>query len=103
MHEEGNHYRKCSIALMAGPALAQRDRGDDDRADGISKILFRRRHRRLRRPSTINSLDDVDDVGIDFSDSDNALKVRRLNFNRYFALQDITPTSASRAVSLRCR
>ncbi|HET7925563.1 MAG TPA: porin family protein [Rhodanobacteraceae bacterium] len=65
------------LALMAGPALAQRDRGDDDRAGrnlegfyfggGIGDFSS--------SVDEINSLDDVDDVGIDFSDSDNALKL----------------------------
>lgn len=75
------------LALMAGPALAQRD---DDRAGrnlqgfylggGVGDFSS--------AVDEINSLDDIDDVGIDFSDSDNALKIfAGWNFNRFFAVQ----------------
>jgi OmpA-OmpF porin, OOP family len=75
------------LALTAGPALAQRD---GDRAGrnldglylggGVGDFSSEVRD--------INSANDVDDVGIDFSDSSNAMKVfAGWNFNRYFAVQ----------------
>jgi OOP family OmpA-OmpF porin len=75
------------LALAAGPALAQRD---DDRAGrnfdgfyiggGVGDFSS--------AVDEINSLDDVDDVGIDFSDSDNAKKIfAGWNFNRFVAVQ----------------
>jgi OOP family OmpA-OmpF porin len=75
------------LALTAGPALAQRD---DDRAGrnldglylggGVGDFSSEVRD--------INSANDVDDVGIDFTDSSNAMKVfAGWNFNRYFAVQ----------------
>jgi OOP family OmpA-OmpF porin len=81
------------LALMAGPALAQRndrDDRDDDRAGrnlegfylggGIGDFSS--------AVDEINNLDDIDDVGLDFSDSDNATKVfAGWNFNRFFAVQ----------------
>lgn len=74
------------LGLTAGPVLAQ----DDDRAgrnfDGFylgggvgdfSAAL-----------DEIDALDDIDDVGIDFSDGDNATKLFvGWNFNRFFAVQ----------------
>src|SRR5688572_33193324 len=76
------------LTLMAGPALAQRD--DDDRAGrnldgfylggGVGDFSS--------SVDEINSLDSIDDAGIDFSDGDNAMKVfGGWNFNRYFAVQ----------------
>ncbi len=80
------------LAMAAGPALAQRDndRRDDDRAGrnldgfylggGVGDFSS--------AVDEINNLDDVDDVGIDFSDGDNATKVfAGWNFNRFFAVQ----------------
>ena len=78
------------LALVAGPALAQRNDGDDDRAGrnlegfylggGVGDFSS--------AVDEINNLDDIDDVGIDFSDSDNATKVfAGWNFNRFFAVQ----------------
>jgi len=75
------------LALAAGPALAQRS---DDRAGrnldgfylggGVGDYSSEVRD--------INSANDVDDVGIDFTDSSNAMKVfAGWNFNRYFAVQ----------------
>src|SRR4026207_2464188 len=75
------------LALTAGPALAQRD---DDRSGrnldglylggGVGDFSSEVRD--------INSANDVDDVGIDFTDSSNAMKVfAGWNFNRYFAVQ----------------
>jgi OOP family OmpA-OmpF porin len=76
------------LALMAGPALAQGR--DDDRpgrnvegfylGGGVGDFSS--------AVDEINNLDDVDDVGIDFSDSDNATKLfAGWNFNRFFAVQ----------------
>jgi OOP family OmpA-OmpF porin len=77
--------------LAAGPALAQRDTDrDDDRAGrnldgfylggGVGDFSS--------AVDEINNLDDVDDVGIDFSDGDNATQVfAGWNFNRFFAVQ----------------
>lgn len=76
------------LGLMAGPALAQQ--GDDDRADrnndgfylggGVGDFSS--------AVDEINNLDDVDDVGIDFSDGDNATKIYAgWAFNRFFAVQ----------------
>ena len=79
------------LAMAAGPALAQRnDRRDDDRAGrnlqgfylggGVGDFSS--------AVDEINNLDDIDDVGIDFSDGDNATKVfAGWNFNRFFAVQ----------------
>jgi hypothetical protein len=75
------------LALAAGPVLAQQD---DDRAGdnrqgfylggGIGDFSS--------SVDEINNLDDVDDVGIDFSDSDNAMKLfGGWHFNRFFAVQ----------------
>jgi hypothetical protein len=75
------------LALMAGPALAQRD---DDRAGrnlegfylggGVGDFSA--------AVDEINNLDDIDDVGIDFSDSDNATKLfAGWAFNRFVAAQ----------------
>jgi OOP family OmpA-OmpF porin len=76
------------LILTAGPALAQR--GDDDRDDrnnegfylggGVGDFSS--------AVDEINSLDDVDDVGIDFSDGDNATKLfAGWKFNQFFAVQ----------------
>jgi OOP family OmpA-OmpF porin len=78
------------LALTAGPALAQRDRDDDNRAGrnldgfylggGIGDFSS--------SVDEINNLDQIDDAGIDFSDSDNAMKVfAGWNFNRFFSVQ----------------
>jgi len=75
------------LLLAAGPALAQRD---DDRTGrntegfylggGVGDFSS--------AVDEINNLDDVDDVGIDFSDSDNATKLfAGWKFNQFFALQ----------------
>jgi hypothetical protein len=76
------------LALMAGPALAQRD--DDNRAGrnlegfylggGVGDFSS--------SVDEIDELDDIDDAGIDFSDGDNAMKVfAGWHFNRFFAVQ----------------
>jgi OOP family OmpA-OmpF porin len=73
--------------MAAGPALAQ---DDDDRAGrnlegfylggGIGDFSS--------SVDEINSLDSIDDAGIDFSDGDNATKVfAGWHFNRFFAVQ----------------
>ncbi len=75
------------LALMAGPALAQRDDNRTGRnldgfylGGGVGDFSS--------AVDEINNLDDVDDVGIDFSDGDNATKVfAGWNFNRFFAVQ----------------
>ena len=77
------------LTVMAGPALAQRDRDNDRAGDnpegfylggGIGDFSA--------AVDDINSLNDVDDVGIDFSDGDNAMKVfGGWNFNKFFAVQ----------------
>ena len=73
------------LALIAGPALAQ-DRGGGRNPEGL--YLGAGVGDFSSAVDEINSLDDVDDVGIDFSDSDNALKVfGGWRFNRFFALQ----------------
>jgi OOP family OmpA-OmpF porin len=75
------------LALTAGPALAQRS---DDRAGrnldgfylggGVGDFSS--------AVDEINNLDDIDDVGIDFSDGDNATKLfAGWAFNRFFAVQ----------------
>jgi hypothetical protein len=75
------------LAMAAGPALAQ---DDDDRAGrnlegfylggGIGDFSS--------SVDEINSLDSIDDAGIDFSDGDNATKVfAGWHFNRFFAVQ----------------
>jgi OOP family OmpA-OmpF porin len=76
------------LLVTAGPALAQRD--DEDRGGrnlegfylggGVGDFSA--------AVDEINSLDDVDDVGIDFSDGDNATKIfGGWSFNRHFAVQ----------------
>lgn len=75
------------LALGASPALAQRD---NDRAGrnldgfyiggGVGDFSS--------SVSDIENLGDIDDVGIDFSDSDNARKLFvGWHFNRFFAIQ----------------
>jgi hypothetical protein len=77
------------LALIAGPALAQQTR--DDRRDGGNTEGFYLGCGVGDFSSAvdeINNLDDVDDVGIDFSDSDNATKIYGgWAFNRFFAVQ----------------
>jgi OOP family OmpA-OmpF porin len=72
---------------MAGPALAQRD--DDRAGNNLEGFYFGGGIGDFSSSvDEINSLDDIDDAGIDFSDSDNALKLfGGWNFNRFFALQ----------------
>ena len=77
------------LALTAGPALAQRDRDNDRAGDnpegfylggGIGDFSS--------SVDEIDSLDSIDDAGIDFSDGDNAMKVfGGWAFNRFFAVQ----------------
>ena len=77
------------LLLTAGPALAQR--GDDDRDDDRNNEGFYLGGGVGDFSSAvdeINSLDDVDDVGIDFSDGDNATKLfAGWKFNQFFAVQ----------------
>jgi hypothetical protein len=77
------------LALTAGPALAQRNR-DNDRAGDNHQGLYLGGGIGDFSSSVdeINNLDQIDDAGIDFSDSSNAMKVfAGWNFNRYFAVQ----------------
>jgi OOP family OmpA-OmpF porin len=85
---KGTTVAAALLALMAGPALAQED--DDDRAGrnlegfylggGIGDYSS--------SVDEINSLDSIDDAGIDFSDGDNAMKVfAGWHFNQFFAVQ----------------
>lgn len=79
------------LALTAGPALAQRDRDrDDDRpghnldglyiGGGVGDFSSEARN--------INNPGDVNNVGIDFTDSSNATKLfAGWAFNRFFAVQ----------------
>ncbi|HJR69028.1 MAG TPA: outer membrane beta-barrel protein [Gammaproteobacteria bacterium] len=75
------------LALLAGPALAQRqDRGGGRNPEGL--YLGAGVGDFSSAVDEINSLDDVDDVGIDFSDGENARKLfGGWRFNRFFALQ----------------
>jgi OOP family OmpA-OmpF porin len=77
------------LALAAGPALAQGR--DDDRSTGGNTEGFYLGAGVGDFSSAvdeINSLDDVDDVGIDFSDGDNAKKFfAGWRFNRAVAVQ----------------
>ena len=88
------------LALLAGPGLAQ-DRGGKSEGlylgAGVGDFSS--------AVDEINSLDDVDDVGIDFSDSDNATRIfGGWRFNRFFALQadfvDFGESSGSVATSV---
>ena len=89
------------LALLAGPGLAQ-DRGGPGSEGlylGVGVGDF------SSAVDEINSLDDVDDVGIDFSDSDNATRIfGGWRFNRFFALQadfvDFGESSGSVATSV---
>lgn len=75
------------LLLTAGPALAQRD---DDRRSGNTEgpYIGGGVGDFSAAVDEINNLDDVDDVGIDFSDGDNAMKVfGGYRFNRFFAVQ----------------
>ena len=75
------------LALVAGPALAQRDDArdlDNPRGGyiggGVGDFSA--------AVDEINNLDDVDDVGLDFSDGDNAMKLfGGYRFNRFWAVQ----------------
>ena len=75
------------LALMAGPALAQRD--DDGPGRNLDGLYLGGGVGDFSSAvDEINNLDDVDDVGIDFSDSDNAMKVfAGWRFNRFLAVQ----------------
>jgi OOP family OmpA-OmpF porin len=72
---------------MAGPALAQRaEQGGGRNPEGL--YLGAGVGDFSSAVDEINSFDSVDDVGIDFSDGDNAMKVfGGWRFNRFFALQ----------------
>jgi OOP family OmpA-OmpF porin len=75
------------LAVTAGPALAQ---DDDDRAGQNLQGLYLGGGIGDFSSSVdeINSLDSIDDAGIDFSDGDNATKVfAGWHFNRFFAVQ----------------
>jgi opacity protein-like surface antigen len=75
------------LALMAGPALAQRD---EDRAGQNLKGFYLGGGIGDFSSSIdeVNSLDQIDDAGIDFTDGDNAMKLfAGWNFSRFFALQ----------------
>jgi hypothetical protein len=76
------------LALMAGPALAQ-NRDDDRPGRNVEGLYIGGGVGDFSSAvDEINSLDDVDDVGIDFSDGDNATKLfAGWNFNRFFAVQ----------------
>ena len=77
------------LALMAGPALAQQTRDDDRTGRNVEGLYIGGGIGDFSSSvDEIDGLDDIDDAGIDFSDSDNAMKVfAGWNFNRYFALQ----------------
>jgi OOP family OmpA-OmpF porin len=79
------------LALTAGPALAQRDRDDDDNRAGRNLDGFYLGGGIGDFSSSvdeINSFDSIDDAGIDFSDGDNATKVfAGWHFNRFLAVQ----------------
>jgi OOP family OmpA-OmpF porin len=79
------------LAMMAGPALAQRDRNDDDDRAGRNLDGFYLGGGVGDFSSSvdeINSFDSIDDAGVDFSDGDNAMKVfAGWNFNRFLAVQ----------------
>ena len=77
------------LAVMTGPALAQ---DDDDRGPRLRNTEGAYFGGGVGDFSSavdeINSLDDVDDVGIDFSDGDNATKFfGGWRFNRFVAFQ----------------
>jgi OOP family OmpA-OmpF porin len=75
------------LALLAGPAQAQR--GDEGRGRNPEGLYLGAGVGDFSSAvDEINSLDDVDDVGIDFSDGDNAAKLfGGWRFNRFVALQ----------------
>ncbi len=71
------------LALAASPVLAQRDDGPGRNLDGLYIGVgvgdF---------SSAVDEINSLDDVGIDFSDSDNAMKVfAGWRFNRFLAIQ----------------
>jgi hypothetical protein len=85
---KGTTVAAVLLALVAGPALAQRD--DDDRAGRNLEGFYLGAGVGDYSSSVdeINSLDSIDDAGIDFSDGDNAMKVfAGWHFNRFFAVQ----------------
>jgi OOP family OmpA-OmpF porin len=75
------------LALAAAPAFAQR--GGDRPGRNLEGLYIGGGVGDFSSAvDEINSLDDIDDVGIDFSDSDNALKIfAGWRFNRFFAVQ----------------
>jgi OOP family OmpA-OmpF porin len=77
------------LALTAGPALAQRDRDDNRAGDNPQGFYFGGGIGDFSSSvDEIDSLDSIDDAGIDFSDGDNAMKVfGGWAFNRFFAVQ----------------
>jgi OmpA-OmpF porin, OOP family len=77
------------LALMAGPALAQDDRNGGSAGENTEGFYIGGGIGDFSAAvDEIDALDDIDDVGIDFSDGDNATKIfAGWNFNRFFALQ----------------
>ena len=86
---KGMTIASALLMLMAGPALAQQTRDDDRSGRNVEGFYFGGGIGDFSSSvDEINSLDDVDDAGIDFSDSDNALKLfGGWRLNRYFAFQ----------------
>ena len=86
---KGMTIASALLMLMAGPALAQQTRDDDRSGRNVEGFYFGGGIGDFSSSvDEINSLDDVDDAGIDFSDSDNALKLfGGWRLNRYLAFQ----------------
>jgi OOP family OmpA-OmpF porin len=77
------------LALAAGPALAQGRDGDRSAGGNTEGFYLGAGVGDFSSAvDEINNLDDIDDVGIDFSDSDNAKKIfAGWRFNRFVAVQ----------------
>ncbi len=77
----------AALLALAGPALAQED--GDRAGDNVQGFYLGGGIGDFSAAiDDIENLGDVDDVGIDFSDGDNALKVfAGYAFNRFFAVQ----------------
>ncbi len=86
--KKGTTVAAVLLALMAGPALAQSDDDRSGRGNTEGFYLGGGVGDFSAAVDEIDSLDDVDDVGIDFSDGDNATKIfGGWAFNRFFAVQ----------------
>jgi OOP family OmpA-OmpF porin len=77
------------LVVMAAPAFGQQTRDDQRTGKNVEGLYIGGGIGDFSSSiDEINSLDQIDDAGIDFTDGDNAMKLfAGWNFNRYFAVQ----------------